>query len=150
MDQEFIPASQDSDMDLLELPEELNQQLRLTQKIRTKIVSKVTKGGTTIPSSEEELKLLMETLKQIDSTTLGEMRIKVDEKSKGIDVLVQETIRQLNRTQAIGHLPPVDAPVERQLPSTPELEEGIELVPDQDHIGLQNLTYDSFKEKFGK
>lgn len=149
MDQEFIPASDDGDMDLLQLPDELNEQLRLTQKIRTKIVSKVTRGGKAIPNSDEELKLLMETLKQMDSTTLGEMRIKVDEKTKGMDVVVQETIRQLNKSKAISHLPPADEPVQRVIPSTPELESGIDLVPDQDHIGIQNLTYDSFKERFG-
>ena len=149
--QEVIIARQNSDAPEMELPDDLSDQLRQSQKIRTKIVDTMTTGGTAIPRTEEEIKILLETLKQRDGVTLGEMKIKSDAKTNGIDQMVQEATRILNRTGGISHLPPaLHAPVKRIIADSPELAPDLELVPEQDFIGQHNLTYDEFRERFEK
>lgn len=148
---EVIIARQNIDEPELELPDDLSQQLRQSQVIRTKVVDVLTSGGKVIPRTEEEVKVLLEVLKQRDGVTLGEMKIKNDTKIHGIDAMVQEARRVLNKTGAISHLPPaLDNPVQRVIPDSPELEPNIDLVPDQDFIGQHNLTYDEFREKYEK
>lgn len=156
MNQELMPAVEpDYDGPELELHENLTERLNSSQKIRTKVVSSLTRGGTKAPRTDEELKMLLVTLRDMDSVTLGEMKVKVEANNKGQEEIVKAVILEMAKTRGRVVREPVagaiEAPVKplTHAPS-PELEEDLELLPDEAHIGQQSLTYDDFRERFGK
>lgn len=150
MEQEYLPLGRSEDEDLLQLPGDLQERLTLTQKLRVRVISKMTKGGTAVPSTDEELKMFLAVMKDMDGVTLGEMKVKVEASTRGSDEIVKAAILEMNRLRGgiTNHQPP--PVIKRDIPSTPELEKSVDLVPDETLIGQQALSYEDFQARFGK
>lgn len=134
----------------LDLPTDLQQRLTLTQRLRVMVLDDLTAGGTKLPAGEDNLKMMLEIARNMDVTTLGEMRAQVDVQNATNDQLVAAAILQVSHNRGRYAVPAEREIQARVIPPSPELDEPIELVPDETHIGLQTLTYEDFRERFGK
>lgn len=148
---EYIPAPAPREAPELVMPEALEDRLAFNQRMRTKIVDHLTTGGTAIPKEEEDVKLLLQTLREQDSVTLGEMKVRLEGQGVANDQLVQAAILEMTRSRTqLALAKPLPVAIERDIPDSPELAADVSLVPDETLIGQQNLSYADFREKFGK
>lgn len=147
---ELMPVEKLYEPQGLELPTDLQSRLTLTQRIRVMVLDELTAGGTKLPAGDDALKMMLEVTRNMDVTTLGEMRAQVDVQNATNEQLVAAAIMQVSRNR--GQMPQAyEREVQaRVIPSSPELEEDVTLVPDETHIGLQTLTYEDFRERFSK
>jgi len=147
---ELMPVEKVYEPQGLELPTDLQSRLTLTQRIRVMVLDDLTAGGTKLPAGDDALKMMLEVTRNMDVTTLGEMRAQVDVQNATNEQLVAAAIMQVSRNR--GQMPQAyEREVQaRVIPPSPELEEDVTLVPDETHIGLQTLTYEDFRERFSK
>ena len=134
----------------LELPQDLASRLQFTQSLRVQVMDGLTAGGTKIPDDDDKLKMVLEVARNMDATTLGEMRMQVEAASVGNEMLVAAAIRQMSGNRIVNQTREMPSAPPRVIPPSPELEFEVELVPDQTLIGQQSLNFDDFRERFGK
>lgn len=116
-----------------------------TQGIRKQIVSAITKDGDfdKLSKNEDQLKLLLTTLKDIDSAALGRLRIQSD--NDNVDKLVQgkamvaEILSQFNPSQAI-----IENAKNPNKKSFDETDGTRDYVEGEMSVGISNRTFNEF------
>lgn len=89
--------------------------LAQTHHVRTIIVNELMPTGK-LPADPDDRKLLLSTLKDMDSSSLGRKRIKVEEKANATQEQAAGVIAQLLQAAAGKRLSQADVPVEREIP----------------------------------
>lgn len=102
---EVIPVLEDEDAILAQ-----------THAVRKQVVGLLFKDGQ-LPVEPDDRKLLMSTLKDMDSSALGRKRIKVEEKTNNNQEAAAGIIAQLLQQAAGKRSYQVDVPVDREIPT---------------------------------
>lgn len=144
--------------DLIEtdVPMTHEESLAFTQGLRKRLVHDLTAGCTKIPTSPEEAKLMLETLNDMDRTTLGHMRQKSEDKTAARDQLLAEAMLQFARQAGSKSLfrsnevPDVVERVPRRPPIDDSLLPEIELLPGELDVGLHNISYNELSDRFSR
>jgi len=115
--------------------------LKYTQGVRKELVKDLTFGG--MPTAEENRKLLLATLKDMDSNALGNKKIKVEEKvgmsQANANALVAEVLRVVGNGDAF-----VIEGSARTAPSLPDTIGLPNLVPGETDINAKPISYENF------
>lgn len=121
------------------------QDLNYTRKVRGMIVKGI--AGEGVPSDPKQLGMLLNTLKDLDSAALGQMRIKSDEKGQDLQAQHQALVREF-LSQSSGSRPPVREastdPTSTQPPTLDDTVDTRDFVPGELQQGTVNGTFDQF------
>lgn len=122
------------------------RRLNLSQNVREQIVNSMTEKG--LPENEEDRNFLMKALDSMDRTTLTRARIKSDEANgntqQQMGTLVSELLKHITAKPPTGNV--IEGTVELPiLPSTVTVDNAVE---GETVIGVSEVTYDAFVEKF--
>lgn len=122
------------------------RRLNLSQNVREQIVNSMTEKG--LPENEEDRNFLMKALDSMDRTTLTRARIKSDEVNgntqQQMGTLVSELLKHITAKPPTGNV--IEGTVELPiLPSTVTVDNAVE---GETVIGVSEVTYDAFVEKF--
>ena len=122
--------------------------LAYTHSKRKDIVKTLTAKG--VPDDPEVIKILLNTLKDMDSQTINRKRIKVDEKTNDVQAQSAAVIAKiLSGMTNVTTNTTLDISAEyRVIPSLPDSVPLPVLVAGETDIIAATLTYDEFLEKF--
>lgn len=135
-------------------PEPLTQddQLQYTQRMRHRVVQKITNGGHAIPSEAKEVYALLTALDGMDRQSVNLKKIGAQERSNEADRLAAATIAKMNAR--LGGLHPFERPVidgeftEVKAPSLDTREmPALELAPGETDIGIESRNFDTFMQE---
>ena len=137
--------------DMIVTPLELEPEddiLAYTHSKRKDIVKTLTAKG--VPDDPEVIKILLNTLKDMDSQTINRKRIKVDEKTNDVQAQSAAVIAKiLSGMTNVTTNTTLDISAEyRVIPSLPDSVPLPVLVAGETDIIAATLTYDEFLEKF--
>lgn len=124
------------------------QDLIFTRNVRGQIVQGL--AGSGIPSDPKALQVLMSTLKDMDSSALGQMRIKSEEKGQDLQAQHQALVREMLVNMS-GMRPPErrTAGQEAAPPQLPDDVQTRDFVPGELQQGTVNKTFDEFTAQQG-
>ena len=114
--------------------------LEYTRSKRRQIIDKLTEKG--VPESEETVSLLLTALNDMDRTSLGKKRIKVDSDMSANNKAAADLIanifnmpdsKKLGMGQGVGSIPSIEG----MLPQ-------VELIEGEMRVGVSLLDYDTF------
>lgn len=118
--------------------------LDFTQRLRKRVVNKITNEGESIPNDPKEVLSLNTVLDSMDRTALGSLRSKrdaqVDDMTKQAAALVHEVLKQAGNVDLFAAVS-VKPRVVEEIP--PEMAEPT-IVPGELEMGLQTMTADTF------
>ncbi len=118
--------------------------LHYTRKVRGMIVKGL--AGNGIPNDPKALGMLLNTLKDLDSSALGQMRIKSEEAEQNLQAKQQALVREF-LAQSTGARPPARNQPDNAPTAVPVLADGIDtrdFVPGELQQGTVSRTFDEF------
>lgn len=123
-----------------------------TRNIRASIANHFGQRG--VPADVREATLLLDTLKAMDASALGQMRVKVDEKIA--DLGAQQRLAAIAVLQYVkerrdnGEELEVAVPVNKEPPTLDDSIVTRDFVPGEDKVGQINQTFEEFQAATGK
>lgn len=135
-----------------QLPSTNEDRLELTQNVRLQFVQLITAGGTRIPTDQEQGKLLLTALNDMDKTTLGAMRQKSDDGKMAKDQLVAEALLALGQKMGNNSAFRVENPQPRSIPLLIDesLLPEVVVVPGEIDTGVQSIAYTDLANRFAR
>jgi len=122
--------------------------LDFTQRLRKRVVSKLTNDGESLPNDPKEVITLNTVLDSMDRTALGSIRSKreaqIDDMSKQAAALVHEVLKKAGNVDLFA----VAVTTPRAVPEIPDDMAEPTIVPGELDVGLQTMTADSFMADF--
>ena len=117
-------------------------------KVRRAVINKITKNGSTVPDDPEQLKILLDAAKAIDSQSIARKRIKVDEKNASAISDAKSVIRSLfNYKDAI--IQEAHNGTIRSRNDLSALEGDLTLVEGEIEVNPMQETFEEFKSRMG-
>ncbi len=118
--------------------------LHYTRKVRGMIVKGL--AGNGVPTDPKALGMLLNTLKDLDSSALGVMRIKSEEADQNLQAKQQALVREF-LAQSAGVRPPTRQQASNAPTEPPSLADGVstrDFVPGELQQGTVHGTFDEF------
>ena len=119
------------------------RRIALTQNVRERIVQRLTENGT-IPNTQEDRGLLMAALDGMDRTSLGRMKIKVEDKAATAQAQASSMVADILNNLTSKSISNTIAPQERSAPKLPEHIQVTNPVAGEMSIGTQAQSYSEF------
>lgn len=121
--------------------------LERSQSLKLKLIDALTLNDTKVPTDKEGAELLLKTLHQLDSTTLGDKRLSIDESINDSSKQVNEAWLKMMRQG--GNDDPFKARPGEAVPTVPPTVSIDDLPPrvrvvGEDEIGIISETADDF------
>lgn len=117
---------------------DLNEVLSHSQSVRMRIVDSLTKDG--IPSAKEDIEILNKTLDSLDKAVVAKKRLSIDENSSTNEKEASLLLTQILKQFISPELTKVHT--NKQTEISINIDER-SIVPDEMHIGLQDISLDS-------
>lgn len=143
-----VPAAAYDDPDAL--PTNQEERLELTQKMRLKLVNKLTDDGRELPKDPETAKLILTALNDMDRTTLGTMKQRSDDKAAAADQLVARALLELGNKIGSNKVLREEQPLPRVVRVDDSALPEISVVPGEMDVGVQSISYNDLANTFSR
>lgn len=127
---------------------EPDQVLNFTQGIRKEVVMSLVSSG--VPQDNKDRSALLETLRDMDKTSLGVMKLNTKERELDIGARTQMALQRLTETLGVQNPMAVsqDTPIDGTATRVPQLSldavPQVELAEGETLVGIENIRYEEF------